>query len=584
MRRSKRLCAADVARQLGVDIDSENSSDTSSEPTSESEEEDMNSYLNLTTTTAATEMDWRFVQSNEDHHVPLEDFTALCSGIQSDDVPVSANENVQFFLDLFLTEELFDNLIYWTNKRAEKYMESEDTEPNAQLSHMLARWHPVSKNELRKFFGILLCMRLNQKPEIRQYWSRNILYKSDFFQDSKCLPRNRFEEISKYLRFCDYDHLSDSDKLSKIRPFLEMVKRLCKSVYIPKNRVSVDESLLLYKGRLGMRRYIPSKRARYGILSYCLCESDTGYTWNIFVAAGKNENDALTQCLPSEAQSFTFSEKIVVALLDSLLGSGFHVFFDNFFGSVRLAHYLFQNKTLVTGTIRHFRGVPEMLKERVVRAKSQAFCRKDEILCVKVVDKKTSGLKTVYLIDTAHSAQTETRNRILRGGIQDTVEKCTSVLQYNRAMGGVDMRDGSLHPYCMARKSFKWFTKLGVHLMQVMIRNSWIVFRSCGGDFDFLTFQEKVIELLVMGTGEGRRGGSRGGRVLSQNNNNAMSLHIPTRLPPTQKKSRPAKRCRVCWGRGQRKETVFICSACPTNPGLCVDECFREFHISMSAE
>lgn len=187
------------------------------------------------------------------------------------------------------------------------------------------------------------------------------------------------------------------------------------------------------------------------------------------------------QCLPNEAQSFAFSEKIVLVLLDSLIGCGFLVFFDNFFGSVRLAHYLFQQKTIVTGTIRQLRGVPQILRDEVVAAKSQAFCRKGEIFCTNIVDKKT-GLKTVYLIDTAHSAQTESRRRILRGGIREHIEKCKSVLAYNKAMGGVDMRDGSIHPSCMPRKSFKWFTKLGVHLMQLMIRNAWIVFCSCGGD------------------------------------------------------------------------------------------------------
>lgn len=257
MRRSKRLCSTEVARRLGIYNDSDISSSSSSDSSSESEDEDLSLDTSLPNMTVDT--DWTLVQPGEDQHVELDDYIIRRSGIQSDDIPINANENVHFFLNHFLTDELFESLMKWTNKRAENDMEMEDDNPNAQLSDILARWHPVTKNELRKFFGILLCMRLNQKPEIRQYWSRNILYKSDFFQNSKCLSRNRFEEISKYLRFCDYDHLDDSDKLTKIRPFLEIVKQLCKSVYIPKKQLSVDESLLLYKGRLSMRRYIPSK-------------------------------------------------------------------------------------------------------------------------------------------------------------------------------------------------------------------------------------------------------------------------------------------------------------------------------------
>jgi len=41
--------------------------------------------------------------------------------------------------------------------------------------------------------------------------------------------------------------------------------------------ISVDESLMLWKGQLGFRQYIPIKRARFGIKSYELCESGSGY-------------------------------------------------------------------------------------------------------------------------------------------------------------------------------------------------------------------------------------------------------------------------------------------------------------------
>ena len=43
--------------------------------------------------------------------------------------------------------------------------------------------------------------------------------------------------------------------------------------------LSIDESLMLWKGRLGWRQYIPSKRARYGIKSYEICDSQSGYIW-----------------------------------------------------------------------------------------------------------------------------------------------------------------------------------------------------------------------------------------------------------------------------------------------------------------
>lgn len=54
--------------------------------------------------------------------------------------------------------------------------------------------------------------------------------------------------------------------------------------------------------------------------------------------------------------------------------------------------------------------------------------------------------------------------------------------------------------------------------------------------------------------------------------------HYLELLPPTEKKLRPRRRCRVCIHKGQRKDTQFFCPTCPGTPALCAGECFTEFH------
>jgi hypothetical protein len=44
--------------------------------------------------------------------------------------------------------------------------------------------------------------------------------------------------------------------------------------------VSVDESLMMWKV------YIPSKRAKFGIKSFELCEAKSGYVWNFIICIG----------------------------------------------------------------------------------------------------------------------------------------------------------------------------------------------------------------------------------------------------------------------------------------------------------
>ena len=56
------------------------------------------------------------------------------------------------------------------------------------------------------------------------------------------------------------------DRLYKIRPLLEYLIAKFQSAYSPSQDVSIDEQLLLHKGNLFFRQYIPSKRAPLELL------------------------------------------------------------------------------------------------------------------------------------------------------------------------------------------------------------------------------------------------------------------------------------------------------------------------------
>ena len=65
-----------------------------------------------------------------------------------------------------------------------------------------------------------------------------------------------------------------------------------------------------------------------------------------------------------------------------------------------------------------------------------------------------------------------------------------------------------------------------------------------------------------------------------QNVTRLIERHFPERIPPTEKKARPIKRCVVCYKNKRRKETVFWCPECEA--ALCVKECFKEFHTKLN--
>ena len=55
---------------------------------------------------------------------------------------------------------------------------------------------------------------------------------------------------------------------------MDMVKQKFNSVYYPPENLTVDESLVLNKGRLLLKQYIRNKRAWYGIKMFELATAD----------------------------------------------------------------------------------------------------------------------------------------------------------------------------------------------------------------------------------------------------------------------------------------------------------------------
>ena len=47
-----------------------------------------------------------------------------------------------------------------------------------------------------------------------------------------------------------------------------------REIYVPDKDLSLDGSMMLWRGRLIFRQYIKNKRHKYGVKFYELCESD----------------------------------------------------------------------------------------------------------------------------------------------------------------------------------------------------------------------------------------------------------------------------------------------------------------------
>ena len=53
-----------------------------------------------------------------------------------------------------------------------------------------AKWHPVTRSDIEKYFGLTLLMGLINKPHISDYWTIDPLMQTDIF--TKTMPRSRY--------------------------------------------------------------------------------------------------------------------------------------------------------------------------------------------------------------------------------------------------------------------------------------------------------------------------------------------------------------------------------------------------------
>ncbi|XP_046975199.1 piggyBac transposable element-derived protein 4-like [Vanessa cardui] len=150
----------------------------------------------------------------------------------------------------------------------------------------------ITTYELKKFLGICLLMSIAPLPNIRMYWETEL----GIPLVRETMSVNHFEKMRQFLHFhenslqvpsCHPGH----DRLHKIRPILESLKKKCQS--IPKREtLLVDEKMCATKAANFLRQYLPNKpqKLRYKLLVLC---DDRGMAYDFEIYSGMENNSAL---------------------------------------------------------------------------------------------------------------------------------------------------------------------------------------------------------------------------------------------------------------------------------------------------
>ena len=241
---------------------------------------------------------------------------------------------------------------------------------------------------------------------------------------------DRFSLLKSCIHFIDnniqipLDH--SNPKLYKIWPVFNRINRSFMSAITPSQDLSVDESLLLYKGSLGWKQYLPLKRSRFGIKTFMLCEANTGYIYSQIIYTGKGT------IINEEYKNLSQLTSIVLTLAEPLLDKGYCIITDNYYTSPELASILLTRNTDIYGTVRQNRKhIPAAIKAEKLK-KEEKIAYQDGKICIL----KWKNKKDVVTLSTIHNADMTT---VQKNNGMKIVPKVVS--DYNFTMGGVDKAD-----------------------------------------------------------------------------------------------------------------------------------------------
>lgn len=138
-------------------------------------------------------------------------------------------------------------------------------------------WRPASNDEMCVFCNCGATKNGEKTREIFIFF-RKIINLNAIFQSRSVLPW--FIEIKRRPHFSNTRVFNPdthrNPKLSKIWPVFKNIEGKFRKFYTPNRDITIDESLLSYKGRLRWRKFIFLKKARHKIIyaewvRKCIC-------------------------------------------------------------------------------------------------------------------------------------------------------------------------------------------------------------------------------------------------------------------------------------------------------------------------
>jgi hypothetical protein len=325
-----------------------------------------------------------------------------------------------------------------------------------------APWVDANIDEMYVFLATTMLMTHVKKHKIQEYWSTDQLIMTPVF--SHIFSRDRYLALLRYIHFNNNENYTVQDRLFKVKPIIDDLKAKFHLSLNPYQNLVIDESLMLWKGRLSFKQYIPSKRNRFGVKLYVLCNCRTGFILDFIPYTGS------TTPIYSDKR-LGASGSLVMKLMEKYLQKGHNLYVDNWYSTPALFEALHSMKTGACGIVRLNRIHLTNFQTINLEQYQQVFRRTDILLALKL-----KGRRDVHMLSTIHET-----NMVPTGKIDHITKnprmKPICIKEYNENMGAIDKSDMQFSFSECIRKRIKWYKKFFFHLLDVTLLNASILYK-----------------------------------------------------------------------------------------------------------
>lgn len=490
------------------------------------------------------------------------------AGIRSDsEIKSSSRESCYF--EYFFDSNIMEEISRETN-RYESFKSRK--EPFSPFSRAI-RWTETTIREMYVFIALTLLMNFARKHSVEDYWKKESLVPTPIF--GQFMSRNRYSVIMRFLHFSDSEFTGMKGPLYKLGNVFKYLCDRFKNVFQPFQKLCIDESLVLFKGRLSFKQYIPNKRNRFGLKLFVLCDCTTGMVLDMILYTGLSTEI-------NRGDQLGVSGAVVKKLMERYLGRGHILYADNWYSSPALCSFLASKNTGYCGTVRSNRkNMPrfEKTKQDDIHLKKSG-----QTLVIKWHDKRE-----IHIITSVHNGELIETPKINRKTNQ-LIKKPKAVLDYNINMRLVDKSDMLISSVSCMRKRIKWYIKLFFHLVDIAMLNAFIL--HCHNSREkspYKDFVYNVIQQLLEDYGNGTSANPEGEPIAMDVDEDDsfierikckeyMSRHYITTILTNGKPNSGS--CFVCKNTKKkprcRKRIVYECNECKVP--LCLRPCFMEYH------